>query len=126
MAEGDPDDRGGEPPLEDRLHRLEARLAAQRQADDAAEAKARPPSGGYAEALKLGSEFVSGVIVGAGIGWIVDRGLGTAPFGLIVFLLLGFGAGVLNVLRSQGKVAEAGEQLRRRRDRRASGDSDDR
>jgi ATP synthase protein I len=33
---------------------------------------------------------------------------GTSPWGLIIFLLLGFGAGVLNVLRSAGMVAEAG------------------
>ena len=49
--------------------------------------------------------------VGAGLGWIIDRVAGTSPFGLIVFLLLGFGAGVLNVMRSAGVVAEAGIKL---------------
>ena len=33
---------------------------------------------------------------------------GTSPWGLIIFLLLGFVAGVLNVLRSAGLVAEPG------------------
>jgi ATP synthase protein I len=32
---------------------------------------------------------------------------GTSPWGLIVFLLLGFCAGVLNVLRSTGAVAQS-------------------
>jgi len=64
--------------------------------------------GGMAYALRLSSEFIAGIVVGAAIGWLIDRWAGTSPWGLIVFLLLGFGAGVLNVLRSAGKVAEHG------------------
>ena len=36
------------------------------------------------------------------IGWGFDRLLSTSPFGLIVFFLLGFVAGVVNVVRSAG------------------------
>ena len=43
-----------------------------------------------------------GVLVGAGLGWLIDRLLGISPWGLIVFLLLGFAAGVFNVMRSAG------------------------
>ena len=77
-----------------------------------AELSDRKRSAGWAEATKIASEFVAGIVVGVGIGWIFDRSLGTAPFGLIVFLLLGFAAGVLNVLRAQGVVADAGAKLR--------------
>ncbi|RUV49194.1 ATP F0F1 synthase subunit I, partial [Mesorhizobium sp. M7A.F.Ca.MR.228.00.0.0] len=70
---------------------------------------------GYGQALKLSSEFIAGVVVGAGIGWIIDRLAGTSPWGLIVFLLLGFGAGVLNVMRSAGVVAEFGQGDKSRR-----------
>jgi ATP synthase protein I len=58
-------------------------------------------------------------VVGAGIGWLIDRWLGVSPWGLIVFLLLGFAAGVLNVMRSAGLVAGAAldESTRQRRDR---------
>lgn len=59
---------------------------------------------GFGQALRLGSEFVAAILVGSAIGWAVDRLLGTGPFGLIVFLLLGFAAGVLNVLRMAGLV----------------------
>ena len=52
--------------------------------------------------FRLSSELVAGVVVGAAIGWGVDRWLSTTPFGLIVFLLLGFTAGVVNVVRSAG------------------------
>ncbi len=44
-------------------------------------------------------------MVGAGLGWLIDRWLGISPWGLMVFLLLGFAAGVLNVMRSAGVVA---------------------
>ena len=62
---------------------------------------------GYGQAMKLSSEFVAGIAVGAGIGWLLDSVAGTSPWGLIIFLLLGFAAGVLNVLRAAGVVAEA-------------------
>ena len=54
--------------------------------------------------FRFSSELVAGVVVGAGIGWGFDRLLSTSPFGLIVFLLLGFVAGVVNVVRSAGAV----------------------
>jgi ATP synthase protein I len=59
---------------------------------------------GYARGFRLSSELVGGVLVGAGLGWLIDRLLGIAPWGFIVFLLLGFVAGVLNVMRSAGVV----------------------
>jgi ATP synthase protein I len=46
------------------------------------------------------------VLVGGVIGWGLDHFVGTKPWGLIVFVLLGFVAGVLNVMRSAGLVAE--------------------
>ncbi len=55
---------------------------------------------GMAQGLKIASEFIAGVVVGAVIGYGVDQVFGTSPFGLIVFLLFGFAAGVLNVIRS--------------------------
>ena len=57
------------------------------------------------QAMKLSSEFVAAIIVGALLGYLLDRFVGTAPWGMIILLLLGFCAGVLNVLRSAGKVA---------------------
>ena len=46
------------------------------------------------------------MLVGAGLGWLLDRWLGISPWGMIVFLLLGFAAGVLNVMRAAGVVRE--------------------
>jgi ATP synthase protein I len=45
------------------------------------------------------SEFVAAVIVGAFIGWWIDRAAGTAPAFVVVFLLMGAAAGFWNVYR---------------------------
>src|ERR1700754_4647295 len=49
--------------------------------------------------LRAGSEFVSAVILGSGIGWVLDRALHTNPAFLIVFFLIGVAAGIWNVIR---------------------------
>jgi ATP synthase protein I len=59
-----------------------------------------------ARGFRLSSELIAGVVVGAVIGWGFDRLLSTSPWGLIVFFLLGFAAGVVNVIRSAGVSPE--------------------
>jgi ATP synthase protein I len=60
---------------------------------------------GMAYALRLSSEFIAAILVGTAIGWLIDKMTGSSPWGLIVFLMLGFVAGILNVLRSAGLIA---------------------
>ncbi len=101
----------------DKAHTEEATLSArlQRLGEGLGQASERagPPSdspggdrattaSGYARGFRLSSELVGGVLVGASLGWLIDRLLGISPWGFIVFLLLGFVAGVLNVMRSAG------------------------
>ncbi|MEM5580901.1 MULTISPECIES: AtpZ/AtpI family protein [unclassified Roseibium] len=90
--------------LSERRAQLNRKLDDRRVVEEKAARKSTSSSSGYAQAMKLSSEFIAGVLVGAGIGWVADQWLGTSPFGLIVFLLLGFVAGILNVLRSAGVV----------------------
>jgi ATP synthase protein I len=66
-----------------------------------------PNASGYARGFALSSHLVAGVLVGAAIGWALDRLLGISPWGLIVFLLLGFVAGVVNVVRAAGVAPES-------------------
>ena len=49
--------------------------------------------------MRIGVEMVVTVVVGAGIGYLLDGWLGTAPLMMVLFLFLGAGAGVSNVYR---------------------------
>lgn len=104
--------------LAERLKHLGASLEAHPSAVKPEISRGRSP--GYAQAIKVASEFVAGIIVGGGIGWLIDRAAGTSPWALIVFLFLGFAAGVLNVLRAEGVVAEAGIRAASHRERSGS------
>jgi ATP synthase protein I len=95
--------------LSARREKLTRKLDEHRLSEQRAEARQTSSTGaGMAQAMKLSSEFIAGIAVGAMMGWLLDHWVGTSPFGLIVFLLLGFAAGVLNVMRSAGIVAEQG------------------
>jgi ATP synthase protein I len=87
-----------------RLDRLSRDLAVEQQERSAAE-RPRSSNAGYAVAVRLASEFVAAVLVGAGLGWGLDKVAGTSPWGLIGLLLLGFVAGVMNVMRAAGSVS---------------------
>lgn len=112
-ADGNPENRGSsdEGDLSGRLGRLDEAL--KRRSDVApsnggSRFSRRDDASGFAKAARLSSEFVGGVIAGGIVGWLFDHFLGTKPWGLIVFLLLGFAAGTLNVMRSAGLAAGPG------------------
>ncbi len=110
---GDTRDRGDrknpsdeEAALSARLQRLGERLAqANRPSEKGPDPRPNTDMSGFARGFRLSTEMVAGVAVGAFIGWLLDRWLGISPWGLILFLLLGFAAGVLNVMRAAGVVS---------------------
>ncbi len=55
---------------------------------------------GSGKAFRLVSEFVSAVIVGSALGFAIDTIFGTRPIFMIVLFLMGFAAGMLNVVRA--------------------------
>ena len=61
--------------------------------------------GGFA--LRAGTELVACFATGAGIGLLLDHWLGTAPWLLGLFLLLGGAAGIMTVMRLAGRLAAA-------------------
>src|SRR6267154_6305968 len=73
--------------------------------------RAQAKASAMAIGLRLSSELVAGVLVGAGLGWGFDRLLSSSPWGLIVFLLLGFTACVTNVMRAAGVMAKQSQRL---------------
>ena len=53
------------------------------------------------KALRMGTDFTAAIVVGVVLGYWIDRWLDTKPFGIIIFLFLGFAAGVMSLYRSQ-------------------------
>lgn len=97
--------------LSARLRRLGTRLGSAGPGKNAEERPGTRPAAdpsAIARGFRLSTELVAGVIVGAMFGWLLDRWLGISPWGLIVFLLLGFAAGVLNVMRAAGVAPGSG------------------
>ena len=98
----------------DRLAELDRKLS---EARNAGKPEPRADKDKYA-AMSLGwrmvIELVISVMVGAAMGWGLDSLFGTLPLFLIVFVLLGFAAGVRTMLRSaeemQRKAAERPEK----------------
>ena len=102
--------------LSARLGSLDQRLSEVRDSrkigtDPSGSEQAQARASAMAMGLRLSSELVAGVLVGAGLGWGFDRLLSTSPWGLIIFLLLGFTAGVINVMRTAGVMVKQNERL---------------
>ena len=95
--------------LSARLKSLDARISQASVQRAESEPRARPTSDSSAlgQALRLSAEFVAGVAAGGILGWLVDRLFGISPWGLIVCLILGFCAGMLNLMRAAGMVKSA-------------------
>ncbi|MBI1250634.1 MAG: F0F1 ATP synthase assembly protein I [Alphaproteobacteria bacterium] len=91
MAENDP------LPDDDRLDSLRRRVDAARAEQSSRSAPAKDSAASLA--LRFGGEFGAAVLVGAAMGFGADQFLPTKPWGLIFGLVLGFAAGVVNVVR---------------------------
>ena len=55
-------------------------------------------------AMRISTELIGGVVVGSGLGWLIDRALGTWPAFFIVFFLLGSAAGMVSVVRAGSRM----------------------
>ena len=54
--------------------------------------------------FRVSTEIVAALVVGVGIGIIVDNYFNSQPFGLIIFFILGALAGFLNVYRVMRRI----------------------
>jgi ATP synthase protein I len=78
------------------------RLDAVKTERESASRSSRTPVDGaaFGKAFRFAAELLVGVGVGGFIGWALDRQFGTGPWLLVLFVILGFAAGVTNVIRS--------------------------
>ena len=87
---------------DDKLQKLKERI-------DTAETTNSPPpkqkkQSGAGFGFKISTEIIAALVVGVCIGLIVDKYLGTKPFGLIIFFIFGAIAGFLNVYRVMRRI----------------------
>ncbi len=76
-----------------KIRDFEERLAAAQKAQVPDETK-RHTHNNAGAAWRMVIELVTGIVVGFGIGYFLDVTFGTLPIFLVLFTLLGFGAGV--------------------------------
>ena len=92
--------------LDDRLKAAQARRAAHR--GDESGKGGGLPGNLLGMAYRIGVELAVAPLVGGGLGWLLDSWLGTRPWCLVVFIVLGCIAGVMNVLRAMRTMGMGG------------------
>ena len=101
MATSSKDGAGKQKPPS--LDEFSERLDAAR-GDQASDENPKHASGAaWGRALRISSDLLAGLFVGALIGVGLDRWLGTSPWLLLVGVLLGFGAGLRNLSRTMSR-----------------------
>lgn len=110
--------------IEARLRRLQEGQGSGGASGDGSQTDAQSAAG-LGVAMRIGVELVSALLVGVGIGFLLDTYLGTKPWMLLAFFFVGAAAGILNVWRvvsgqnpsllvgSQGTPAQDGAGIER-------------
>ena len=65
---------------------------------------AAAPGSAMGLAFRVGLELATGLVVGGGLGWLLDRWWHTSPAMLILFFFLGAAAGMVNVFRTAREI----------------------
>jgi ATP synthase protein I len=91
------------------LKGLGERIAATRDSHQRRQARksSLASTSGLGLGLRIATELVSALAVGVGIGLILDHWLGTAPWLLILFFILGAAAGMTNLIRTANEADRA-------------------
>jgi ATP synthase protein I len=87
---------------EDKLKELRDRIETAKSSNTPNTKKNKESGAGFG--FKISTEIIAALVVGVGIGLIVDKYLGTKPFGLIIFFIFGALAGFLNVYRVMRRI----------------------
>lgn len=94
-----------DPVDKERLAQLEKRIEAAKTATQPASKIEEHHSQAHL-AWRMVIELVAGIAIGFGIGYGLDNLFGTLPIFLIIFVLLGFVAGVRTMLRSAKEIQD--------------------
>lgn len=94
-------------PDPEKLRDLEARIA-KAKADKVRQPGAMKGIGQGEAAWRMVIELVTGMGLGLAIGYGLDSLLGTKPVMMVIFVLLGFAAGIRTMLRTASELAKQG------------------
>jgi len=86
-------------PEDARLSSLDERLRDARLAEAERTGTVRP-DGDYRQGMRVLGELIGPPFGGAVFGFVLDKVLGTGPWLLLVLLLVGFGIGIRNIVRT--------------------------
>lgn len=92
-------------PLEDLKDKIKS--ARERPSEDRRQSRAESESNNLRVGLTAGTEFIASIGTGAFVGWLLDNWLGTNPWLLIVFMLLGIAAGFMNLYKTTQGIGSA-------------------
>jgi ATP synthase protein I len=87
------------------LDDLNTRLSAAREANRPKEQRGLNEATTYGIATRLVAELIAGLLVGVLFGWYLDRLFDTKPWLMILFLIMGSAAGIMNVMRAAKQMA---------------------
>jgi ATP synthase protein I len=113
-----PEDGQISPEEREAIRKRSAEIGQKLDALNAQKARSERPAGqavqsAYGPAFKFAAELLVGVIAGGGLGWALDKHFGTAPWLMIVLVIMGFAAGLLNVVRAAQQAQAQNESLQR-------------
>ena len=89
---------------EDKLKQLKERIDTAKTSNTLTPKEKKQSGAGFG--FKISTEIIAALVVGVGIGLIVDKYLGTKPFGLIIFFIFGAIAGFLKVYRVMRRIVK--------------------
>lgn len=110
-----PDETHSAPPdsqLQDFDRRLRAaRTEAGLDPQDAPEDRTLQ-SRAWGGALRAGADLIAALLVGVGLGLLIDRVAGSGPWAMLVGLFLGFAAGLRNAIRTARRLNAYDDSVR--------------
>ena len=85
---------------------LDARIAAARAGQSRAVPRGPKPAPGYGQGARVLAELIGAPLGGGLIGWLLDRWLGTAPWLMLVLLVLAIVVAFRNIYRISQERAQ--------------------
>ncbi|MCC3862451.1 AtpZ/AtpI family protein [Pseudemcibacter aquimaris] len=99
------DDKKKSEEMKASLDDLNTRLSAAREASKPKEARGFKEATTYGVATRLVAELIAGILVGVLFGWYLDQWLDTKPWLMIILIIIGAAAGIMNVMRAAKQLA---------------------